>query len=743
MSVRVCRWIRIPCSPRLLAWRRPALLERATLAATLLVASTSIAAAQGRAVPGTIEAVDFDNGPNGVAYFDLTPGNAGGEYRSTDVDIQACWEGGFNIGWAGAGEWLNYTVTAAASGTYALDLRVASIGGGRAHIEVNGENATGPIVVPDTGDWQSWTTVRTLANIPAGTQVLRLVFETRGININRIDVQVAGAAGASARSLPGTIEAEDFDDGPNGTAYFDTTSGNVGGSYRNTDVDIEPSSEGGFDVGWTRAGEWLGYTLSVASAGTYTIELRMASPSGASAHVEFNGANVTGNINVPSTGGWQEWTTVRATANLSAGTQQMRVVFDTSGVNLNWINVTSGGSVSAVAPFGGTPWTIPGTIQAEDFDTGPLGAAYLDNSPGNSGGSYRGTDVDIEQIPTGYALDWVYGGEWLRYTVNVTSSGQYTAVVRVASLGTGGTFHIAFDGVDQTGQMRVPNTGGWGTYQDVSAAVTLEAGVHVMHLVFDSNGSGAVGNFNWLRFDPGVAAAPAPTPAPTGGKLRVMTWNIDFGGGGSLANPWGQAQLIANSGADVVLLQEAQRWDEDMTVTYPDRLRQLTGQSWSVVWSPHDNGGEGTLILTRLPVLDQSIHSAFGRGFGRVLVNVGGVAVNLFDVHLDWSDTSKRSAELEDFLAWSASFGGPRIAGGDFNSWWGEWWILRTIQSYSDTWVDVTGSNENGYTLNGAVRFDYLFRAFDQNWRLTPTSCWVQSTGLSDHSPVLADYTIR
>jgi endonuclease/exonuclease/phosphatase (EEP) superfamily protein YafD len=63
--------------------------------------------------------------------------------------------------------------------------------------------------------------------------------------------------------------------------------------------------------------------------------------------------------------------------------------------------------------------------------------------------------------------------------------------------------------------------------------------------------------------------------------------------------------------------------------------------------------------------------------------------------------------------------------------------------AFSDTWQVATGSVENGYTLNGSVRFDYLFRSYDNDWRMTPTSCWVQSTDLSDHWPVIADYNIQ
>jgi len=62
-------------------------------------------------------------------------------------------------------------------------------------------------------------------------------------------------ATAQTKSLPGTIQAEDFDTGSSGYAYWDSTAGNSGGQYRSTDVDIEACSEGGYDVGWTYPGE--------------------------------------------------------------------------------------------------------------------------------------------------------------------------------------------------------------------------------------------------------------------------------------------------------------------------------------------------------------------------------------------------------------------------------------------------------------------------------------------------------
>jgi endonuclease/exonuclease/phosphatase family metal-dependent hydrolase len=635
--------------------------------------------------------------------------------------------------------------------------------------------------VSEWGWWNGvwWKDQDTLIQFASsGTKTIRVQTREDGVQIDQIVLSAStylfsppgpakndttivprsGGASASlttAKAIPGTIEAEDFDAGPAGVAYWDNSPGNAGGQYRATDVDIEGCSEGGYNVGWIGAGEWLAYTVDVTAAGTYTLELRMASVGGGHLHVEFGGQNKTGTLTVPATGGWQAWTTVRATVSLSAGRQVMRVVFDSGGYNLHQIRIASGGSSGSASggsggargPFGGRPWPIPGTVQAEDFDTGGNGVGYYDDSPGNAGGQYRATDVDIAQTPSGgYTVGWAGAGEWLAYTVNVGSAGRYRLVARVASPASGGTFHVEFGGEDKTGTMRVPATGGWQIYQDVAAEVWLDAGVQTMRLVLDSNASstGAVANFHFIRLE--ASSSSPPPSSSSGGRVRVMTWNIYFGRAlDGTFDTWGQARVMADSGADVILLQEAQTWDEDMPRAFADKLRQLTGQSWSPVWSPNNLGGggsQGTLILSRLPIVSSSTAIFEGASMAHAQIDVGGVRVHFFDVHLEYYDTSKRTRQLYAMMDWARGYGGPRIVGGDFNSWWGEWWIRHMETEYSDTWQDVTGSDEYGYTI-GNVRFDYLFRAFDQNWRLTPTACWVISTDRSDHRPVVADYQVR
>ena len=136
------------------------------------------------ALPGRVEAENYDKGGEGVAYHDTTSGNSGNVYRTNGVDVQATSDtgGGYNVGWIKAGEWLNYTVNVGSSRTYAIDVRVASPGaGGTFHIEMNGVNVTGSMTIPNTGAWQAWTTItKTGVALIAGPQIMRIVMETNG-----------------------------------------------------------------------------------------------------------------------------------------------------------------------------------------------------------------------------------------------------------------------------------------------------------------------------------------------------------------------------------------------------------------------------------------------------------------------------------------------------------------------------------------------------------------------------------
>jgi len=153
-------------------------------------------------------------------------------------------------------------------------------------------------------------------------------------------------------SLPGTVQAEDFDIGGEGVAYHDSDSGNNGNQYRTSeDVDIETCSDigGGYNLGWVMEGEWVEYTIDVPVPGDYPVDIRVASQSvGGVFHLEFNGEDKTGDVIVPVTGGWQNWTTVSTTVTLAAGTQLMRFVPTVEGFNVNSFEFMEGTGVNEV-----------------------------------------------------------------------------------------------------------------------------------------------------------------------------------------------------------------------------------------------------------------------------------------------------------------------------------------------------------------------------------------------------------
>lgn len=146
--------------------------------------------------------------------------------------------------------------------------------------------------------------------------------------------------GGVARAIPGTIQAEDYDNGGQNVAYYDMSTGNAGNSYRtgeNVDVAYIANEKSNF-VGWTQAGEWLKYTVNVATTKNYTIQLRVATAaSGKAVRIEMDGVTVA-TVNIGNTGGTARWATVSVSnIPLTAGTKVMRIYNVSDGQNINYI----------------------------------------------------------------------------------------------------------------------------------------------------------------------------------------------------------------------------------------------------------------------------------------------------------------------------------------------------------------------------------------------------------------------
>ena len=140
-------------------------------------------------------------------------------------------------------------------------------------------------------------------------------------------------------AIPGTIEAEDFDNGCQGEAYNDNDDNNRGGKYRlNSGVDIEVCTAGSFNVGWTNTGEFMSYTVNVNKSATYNVLFYVASGTEtAKMHLECDGIDKTGLVTIANTMGYQNWVVVKQTIKLEAGEHILKFVIDGAGVNLDKI----------------------------------------------------------------------------------------------------------------------------------------------------------------------------------------------------------------------------------------------------------------------------------------------------------------------------------------------------------------------------------------------------------------------
>ena len=308
--------------------------------------------------------------------------------------------------------------------------------------------------------------------------------------------------------IPGTIQLEEFDVGGNGSAYMDDTPGSeTGVTFRSDeDVDIENCTDAGagYNIGWTSAGEWLEYTTEVTKAGKYDLQLRVAcNGADRTVSVSMDGEAIATDIAVPNTAGWQTWQTVTVpNIELMPGKKVMRLTIGaTDFVNLNYVTFVLKEEY-VKEPFNGTAHLIPGRIEAEEYDKGGEGLGYHEaNANGNQGSAtLRNDEVDIEatqDVDGDYNIGYTLTGEWLEYTVNVTTTAEYDLDIRVAKDGTGGLFHIEIDGVDITGPISVPNTGGWQVWQTITLNdISLTAGEHVMRIEFDTDYT----NLNYVEF---------------------------------------------------------------------------------------------------------------------------------------------------------------------------------------------------------------------------------------------------
>ena len=120
------------------------------------------------------------------------------------------------------------------------------------------------------------------------------------------------------------IEAEDYD------------------AMYGVETETTTDTDGGENIGYINDDDWMSYSISIPSAGTYQFDFRLASAS-SSGSFELRDAddNVLASVDVNETGSFQTWETQSVMVDLEEGDQTVTIYATTGSWNINWFEIYS------------------------------------------------------------------------------------------------------------------------------------------------------------------------------------------------------------------------------------------------------------------------------------------------------------------------------------------------------------------------------------------------------------------
>lgn len=383
------------------------------------------------------------------------------------------------------------------------------------------------------------------------------------------------ASGADARTQ---LEAENFDQGPSGVAYGDSTPENRGSSDYRPDTEVDLAGNTNIVVGFVTAGEFLQYSLDVEAVGFYDLTFRYAKGSDGVSQMRAlsNRTDLAGEIDFPNTGTFGNLQEVTQRVLLQAGPQTLRLEFVNGSMNLDSFSFTS------VRPEEITMVNLQGLAESSDPTT------WSDGLAAHTGADYivpnQGqlrSETNSSTFP-GFSLRVEPGG---RYQFRALESNQETTTVDRLILEGGTTANLGTPAGLQAGT-------GSNTTNVLSG--NIETSGYVRFLTFDR------ANGNPLNREMRVASQ-------ISGSGRIELWEGQGNQGGdtvTITNPentftglWeiaagsdlvfenegavGSASILVRDGS----LQIEGNWNSGSSLTFtdsPDVSVDLGGSSWTV-----------------------------------------------------------------------------------------------------------------------------------------------------------------
>lgn len=381
------------------------------------------------AMPGTLQAENFDKGVEGSAFHDSDYTNTGNAGFRTDcgVDINSG-NGNKVVSKTEDGEWMEYTVNVKEDGLYAYELTASSgVEGSVLSLSVNADDELLPlteqITVPciKLNSWTKYTTLygRMLMPLEAGKHVLRLNVVKGGAYIDKIKFTKVNLTDEMKVNMEVTPEK----------------------AFEKDTVKIAATVE---------APEEMMKSLSIYINNVLEKTLTEAPYEITYVPQEY------GNYKIMSF----------ATDNDGNVTEM--VDFDLF-VDKKRI------------PYADTLAVIPGIIQAENFDHMGEGFSFHDIDNVDEGKSGYRTDnggVDIIKANGGYVVSNMVKGEWLDYSVEVKETAIYDVILTCSTNGELGQYGLTL--IDEEGnqiellkKQNIANFGGWDRYKTAKKTLTV------------------------------------------------------------------------------------------------------------------------------------------------------------------------------------------------------------------------------------------------------------------------------
>ena len=211
-----------------------------------------------------------------------------------------------------------------------------------------------------------------------------------------------------AAKLPGTIEAENYDEGGSNVAWYDLSSGNscddYTNEYRSDDVDIKKDGNA-YIVGSCQSGEWMKYTVDVQVDGEYELTVRVGEGGSSgkfSLSMDDNSIDYT--VNVEKTGSWGTYAEQVQSKkfNLKKGTHVLKLTIDSDWVDIDWLKFTTENTdVETIVKKNFAIVPNPASTAIYIYSEGEIEDVAIFNAIGDKVAKSDDSKVDVSALPTG------------------------------------------------------------------------------------------------------------------------------------------------------------------------------------------------------------------------------------------------------------------------------------------------------------------------------------------------------